>query len=200
MIPGLSLPEIRALCTKAARGAGYSWGLAEEAGMAAQWLEARGWPGAFLVAQLLETGEAYGLPAPPDPAQPGWGAEATPLCPLTTGAYLSDTARADALDLSVVASPALLAPFLGPTALFRAGWSGAWIAIDADALFGQGDALLAPVAGPVSLTSAGHPGTLHAPGGPAAPRDVHDSLTRFAGRTYVPESDESRSRGAGDGA
>ena len=34
----LSLPEIDALCLKAARGAGYSWGVAEEASFAARWL------------------------------------------------------------------------------------------------------------------------------------------------------------------
>ena len=33
-----SLNEIESLCKKAARGAGMSWGLAEEAGKAAKWL------------------------------------------------------------------------------------------------------------------------------------------------------------------
>ena len=38
----LSQNEIESLCIKAARGAGYSWGLAEQAGFAAGWLAARG--------------------------------------------------------------------------------------------------------------------------------------------------------------
>lgn len=42
----LALSELRALVTKAARGAGLSWGLAEEAGWAADWLARRGLPAA----------------------------------------------------------------------------------------------------------------------------------------------------------
>jgi hypothetical protein len=38
----MSQNEVSALCLKAARGAGMSWGLAEEAGFAASWLTARG--------------------------------------------------------------------------------------------------------------------------------------------------------------
>lgn len=42
----LALSELRSLITKAARGAGLSWGLAEEAGWAAEWLARRGLPAA----------------------------------------------------------------------------------------------------------------------------------------------------------
>jgi hypothetical protein len=42
----LALSELRGLITKAARGAGLSWGLAEEAGWAAEWLARRGMPAA----------------------------------------------------------------------------------------------------------------------------------------------------------
>jgi hypothetical protein len=42
----LALSELRSLITKAARGAGLSWGLAEEAGWAAEWLARRGMPAA----------------------------------------------------------------------------------------------------------------------------------------------------------
>jgi hypothetical protein len=42
----LALSELRSLITKAARGAGLSWGLAEEAGWAAEWLSRRGMPAA----------------------------------------------------------------------------------------------------------------------------------------------------------
>lgn len=42
----LALSELRSLITKAARGAGLSWGLAEEAGWAAEWLAQRGMPAA----------------------------------------------------------------------------------------------------------------------------------------------------------
>lgn len=42
----LALSELRSLITKAARGAGLSWGQAEEAGWAAEWLARRGLPAA----------------------------------------------------------------------------------------------------------------------------------------------------------
>ncbi len=42
----LALSELRSLITKASRGAGLSWGLAEEAGWAAEWLARRGMPAA----------------------------------------------------------------------------------------------------------------------------------------------------------
>lgn len=42
----LALSELRSLITKAARGAGLGWGLAEEAGWAAEWLARRGLPAA----------------------------------------------------------------------------------------------------------------------------------------------------------
>lgn len=52
----LSLGELQALATKAARGAGLSWGLAQEAGWAVRWLEARGLPGAAALAEALPDG------------------------------------------------------------------------------------------------------------------------------------------------
>ena len=48
-----SLNELDAMARKAARGAGYSWGLAEEAGRATRWLAAAGLPGPMCLAQLL---------------------------------------------------------------------------------------------------------------------------------------------------
>ena len=48
-----SLGEVRALAVKAARGSGLPWGLAEEAGFAVQWLEARGGPGVEALSQYI---------------------------------------------------------------------------------------------------------------------------------------------------
>ena len=45
-----SLNELDAMARKAARGAGYSWGLAEEAGRATRWLAAAGLPGPMCLA------------------------------------------------------------------------------------------------------------------------------------------------------
>jgi len=49
----LALSELRSLITKAARGAGLSWGVAEEAGWAADWLARRGMPAADWAADWL---------------------------------------------------------------------------------------------------------------------------------------------------
>lgn len=49
----LSRSELRSLVTKAARGAGLAWGLAEEAGWAADWLARRGLPAADWAALWL---------------------------------------------------------------------------------------------------------------------------------------------------
>jgi hypothetical protein len=84
----LSLSELRSLVTKAARGAGMSWGLAEEAGWAAEWLARRGmpaapWATAWLQDRLnglqdpIETGVSVGdrkgvEPIPDGLAAPGY--------------------------------------------------------------------------------------------------------------------------------
>ncbi|MGC1487905.1 MAG: DUF3726 domain-containing protein, partial [Albidovulum sp.] len=49
-----SQSEIEALGIKAARGAGYDWGMAEEAGMAARWLAHEGLPGPELLLACLQ--------------------------------------------------------------------------------------------------------------------------------------------------
>jgi hypothetical protein len=53
-----SLNEIEALAGKAARGAGYDWGLAEEAGQSVRWLEARDFRGADALMAAINAGAA----------------------------------------------------------------------------------------------------------------------------------------------
>jgi len=48
-----SLSEIDALARKAARGAGYSWGIAEEVGKSARWLSAYGFKGPEVLSEHL---------------------------------------------------------------------------------------------------------------------------------------------------
>lgn len=54
----MALSEVRSLVTKAARGAGMNWGMAEEAGWAADWLARRAMPAAewatLWLAKVLE--------------------------------------------------------------------------------------------------------------------------------------------------
>ena len=49
-----ALNEVEATAKRAARGAGYSWGLAEEASKATRWLCAKGIDGSAVLAGLLE--------------------------------------------------------------------------------------------------------------------------------------------------
>ncbi len=120
----LSQNETESLCMKAARGAGFSWGLAEEAGFAAGWLAARGVDATpqllALLLQKLQTAANFGTPVP----QPGhWCATGqAPLCPIILGSALVDSARlATGLcsrdtQLDPVAAPILLLPFLARAA------------------------------------------------------------------------------------
>lgn len=49
----LSLNEVQVTAKKAARGAGYPWGIAEEAGQAARWLCSHGLDGCAALAGVL---------------------------------------------------------------------------------------------------------------------------------------------------
>ena len=108
-----SLGEIRAMALKATRGAGYPWGLAEEAGQATTWLCAHALPGCEALAALLARNLAAELSAH-SPRGPEWDAPRD-LCPLITGAALCDNATRltrGPLLLPPVAEPLLLLPFL----------------------------------------------------------------------------------------
>lgn len=116
----LSRAEIEALSLKAARGAGLSWGMAEEAGYAATWLETRGLDGASTLLALLDLysdGDLASLA--PDVDDRSWRARGPHLCPLAAGTALSDFRALAQADLSAgpisinnVAYPLLMLPFV----------------------------------------------------------------------------------------
>ena len=195
----LTLGEIEALCQKAARGAGFDWGLAEEAGRAARALAAAGLPGPEVLAAALAAG-----PAAAPRVAPGRWTGAGPLCPLRTGAALADFALlpegpARGLTLTPVRAPLFLLPF---AALAAARWGGAlrldWGAGAGLAGAGRlraGGLLLAPVAavrigaGPAPRPAPQATGRAVAPGARAV-------LEALALATTVPASAASRT-GAG---
>ena len=96
----LAHSELNALVTKAARGAGLSWGLAEEAGWAAEWLSRRGLPAAAWAAEWL----AQTVEGRPTPVEVGVAiADALPAAqPLAAEATLPDG----------MSAPGYLLPFL----------------------------------------------------------------------------------------
>lgn len=133
----LSLSEIGALCFKAARGVGLSWGEAEEAGWAAAWLTRAGLGGPSILLDWLRDCATLARPLP----APGhWLAPTGPLCPLRAGLALADFAAlpegpgADGLRIDAVAHPLLILPFVARAATrrgqpLRIGWADAQITL-----------------------------------------------------------------------
>jgi hypothetical protein len=202
---GESLGEIEAMAKKAARGAGYSWGLADEAGAATRFLCAQGLPGCETLARLLDAGFAHPLPAhrPRSLAGP-WRGDG-PLCPLITGAALADDADrllSDPLRIENIALPLFLLPF----AAMASRQIALPVVIEADTASATAAGFTLALTGtfPASANL-----TLHIGEGPehlpplrtrATPTpQAWASLSAHAHRTYAPATDASRLKGAGAG-
>ncbi len=209
----LSRNETESLCAKAARGAGYSWGLAEEAGFAAGWLAAQGidGTGAFL-ALLTEKLTNPAENAAPRPTPGHWQSAAQrPLCPITLGAALTDCALlADGpfsrdTRLDPVMAPLLLVPFLARAAqmcdrqVLVDGQDGQLL-ITSNGAFDGRAAVSFLGRGPLALTLRSTQSPEAPQGGPArlplVSLAVLEGLNALALRTTVPATDASR-RGAG---
>jgi len=199
-----SLNEVGALAKRAARGAGYSWGLAEEAGEATRWLCAQGLDGCGALARLLREVDGDLSRRAPRIEGRDWRAEGA-LCPLTAGAALSDRARmleGGAVTLHAVAVPVLLLPFaaaagptLGGTVRLRIGSGIAYAS-------GAGLHMDGPPIGPgpadATVDLATPVGAIRERQSRARMDDATlATLEVFAHRTYAPATEESRLKGAG---
>lgn len=189
----LSLNEVAAQARKAARGAGYSWGMAEEAGRAARWLCAQGLDGCGLLLAALRRADTGG---------PG-------ACPLAAGVMLSDGAAAlstASLAYRSVVAPALILPFAAGAAQaldrpVTVAWEGVEAVTDGTALSlaASGDAVLSG-ATDVTIRQGGTFAAPRAVCGRATPEpETWVALTALAERTHAPVTDGSRLRGAGAG-
>lgn len=201
-----SLNEVEVTAKKAARGAGYPWGLAEEAGKATRWLCAQGLDGCGALAGLLDAGFAEALTEHGPKTLSGvWQGNAA-LCPLFTGSALTDCAarlRAGPLELAQVAQPMLLLPFAAAasrqlaTALvvegpgFRAATDGTRLHLDGE-IAPAASITLGPGPMPEDLSPPLHTRATPEP-------EAWDRLNAFAHRTYAPATEDSRLRGAGAG-
>ncbi|MCK0168295.1 DUF3726 domain-containing protein [Jannaschia sp. S6380] len=113
----LSWSEVEAGTTRSARGAGMTWGDAEECGAAAVWLARCRLPWAEILLSRLEgpAGSVF------EPAPGAWASDG-PICGLRAGIALSDFAALPEgvgiapLSLGSVLDPMLLLPFLGRVA------------------------------------------------------------------------------------
>lgn len=206
-----SLNEIEAMSKRAGRGAGLSWGLAEEAAKGTRWLSAFGFPGTELLADLLELNDRI----PPIDVSPVslsaevWHAPARRMSPLIAGASLSDCAvrllDRGTITMENVSLPLLAVPFMGGAAL-RLGvpvaveWDGARLATDGKQLCVQAspEALEARQAQKLVFSA---PADMSGRREPVLRADVSeeswDRLAAFAHRTFAPATEESRLRGAG---
>lgn len=199
-----SLNEVETIAWKAARGAGYPWGIAEEAAAALRWLAGRGIDGCPALASLLERTDGSNLgDFSPEPGNV-WSAPGGVLCPLMAGAALSDHARhlrQCAHEFGRMASPVLLLPFAGWAAArigvnLQVTWSGGSSFTDGEGLALQGDpgrdlgGVKVAVSGAVSEA---RPGARR-----AYPESrAWDRLGEFACRVHAPASEASRRLGAG---
>ncbi|WP_315925600.1 DUF3726 domain-containing protein [Mesorhizobium sp. SP-1A] len=209
-----SLNEIDALVRKAARGAGLSWGLAEEAGKCARALAGEGEACLPLIADVLELQLGGDLSRRIAAERDAWSAaDDLPINPLVLGPSLADHAfllARGSIDIAgPVAAPALLLPFLSAAASHL----GAGVKVETDrgecaisvaADIGTVPPALAGLVQRLRLSQA-PAGTDHAACRPAPVRPVYlppELKTRFealAARTYVPSSELSRMTGAGAG-
>jgi hypothetical protein len=208
-----SLNEIEAMSKRAARGAGLSWGLAEEAAKGTRWLSAFGFPGTEMLAELLTLNDQV----PPIDVSPVslsadvWHAPARRMSPLIAGASLSDCAvrllERGTITMENVTLPLLAVPFMGGAALrlgvpVAAEWPGARLATDGRQLCVQGapEALRAAQAdqlvfsAPAEMTGKREP-VMRA----EVCEDSWTTLGSFAHRTFAPATEESRLLGAGAG-
>lgn len=182
-----SLGEVHALAVKAARGAGYSWGLAEEAGYALRWLAARGLPGPAALAALLRGSCAAEGPCP--------------RCPLAQGAAIADLGEVPP-DRFASRYPLLLVPFAARLAQpVTLRWDGAAVSVSQGEVRFEGETVLAPTAECTVAPGSeiGREPAKRVTRVPASARMELDILTRLAARTYAPATDASRLAGAGAG-
>ncbi|MEX1234486.1 MAG: DUF3726 domain-containing protein [Roseovarius sp.] len=205
-----SLSEIEGLARKAARGAGFSWGMAEEAGKAVRWLAGIDLPGPEALADFLEAhdGTPHAQMRPQDTQVNTWTAACGVVCPISAGAALCDLAQSDApsrdIHIRNCAQPLLMLPFVRAAAedgaqSERMIWQGGEFAFAAE-IRGAASAPMAALSDvDVKQGRADH---LPLPGcqmrydlaaGPA------ERLAVMAARTYAPDTEQSRISGAGAG-
>lgn len=203
----LSLGEFRALVAKAFRGAGYPWGLTEDAAHAAATLASYGIDAGLLVVRLLShTDQRTVEQHMPDAL---WAAPSGVLCPVCVGAAIADVGRLDALALGRVFQPVLLSPFLmelvdEENPAFVIDWQEGRCIVGEDRIVVDGSSPIGPTE--TSIT----PGTTTNSTGQSPVKTPPVRLTRvdldqrtqariedFAGRVYAPATEASRRSGAG---
>lgn len=208
-----SLNEIEAMAKRAARGAGFDWGLAEESAKAVRWLAERDLPGAESLAQLLthNDGKVYGELAPLS-SDGTWHARCGQLCPIACGAALSDRAQSIAdgrvIDLGPIGQPLLLLPFAASAArqtntAIELSWQDVSVVVMPNGVVLAGSQRVLAVEVARSVRCRVTPPLMVAPSASTCGRAVDAKswrrLDALARRTFAPASEASRVSGAGAG-
>ncbi|ABV92327.1 conserved hypothetical protein [Dinoroseobacter shibae DFL 12 = DSM 16493] len=210
----LSCNEAASLCTKAARGAGMSWGMAEEAGFAVAWLVSRGIDGPSHLRAHLERSDGRAWSELCPSVTPGlWrNAARQPNCPIILGATLCDYATLPegpssgrTLTLGPVSAPLLLVPFLAVLAhdnhlALTLTWETGRVCIDDQDVWLQRAARALSVL-ELDLALTARAARYHHPCATTKPKahttaDTVAALNTLAMRTTVPATEASRA-GAG---
>ena len=205
-----SLNEIDAMAKKAARGAGLPWGLAEETGRAVRWLTAQNGPGIAALAALLPVLDGDTPARGPVSATLPWQAGAGGLCPIRTGAALSDFAyqmQQAPVVTEAIHVPVLTVPFAAWAALQLHGpvcvrWLEVTCVTDGHRMQIDDPAnqLLTPLAPALHAALGGALATPTAMARRGLPEDpAWSTVCRYAERTYAPATEASRRLGAGAG-
>jgi len=207
----LSLSEIDALCRKAARGAGYSWGMAEEAGRAARWLAAFGFQGPEALAAWLTVKNSDHSQHFPQLNNKIWRASRV-ICPLTAGTLVSDREsqllRGQEFDLLRVQQPLLMLPQVARIA--EASQQAVMFSVNDETVYCAAQGIVCgedfpwhmACANVVCSLAESDAATLDEIIEPSAvSRAVDDAafeaLQQLAHRTYAPATEASRLAGAG---
>ena len=204
-----SLGEFEALAKRAARGAGLSWGMAEETGKAARWLAAFGLPATeTLAAYLTRYRTESGIVVQSEV----WAAQSSSTCPLAFGAALSDHGaellKGGPITAQAVGYPLLVLPFVAgicrrENICMSLGVADASVQVNGALMSMHGDIDALRRETPSDVTCQVIPP--FAGGYEGAAKRCHLSsddlaaLTRLAHRTYAPSSEASRILGAGAG-
>jgi len=212
----VSLNQIEQTARKAARGAGYAWGLADDVGRALRWLHAYRLDGAHALAAHLDCidgDDAGGNLAAPVALTGVWRAATGALDPLLTGASLADSVDAllgdagagDGVETAAIAHPLLAAAFIICAAesddrAFEVTWQDCELhcARGRVRLSGAVEATVAPFMR-CRLCDASFRGRAPRIGESTVDVDAWKTLQRHAGRTHVAATAASRLTGAGAG-
>ncbi|OSQ52673.1 DUF3726 domain-containing protein [Marivita geojedonensis] len=201
----VSLNEVEAMAKKATRGAGYPWGVAEDAGKVARQLGMWGYDGCGTLARALTRFDGVLLE---DRLPIFDGSDVQPkigiLCPLLAGTALSDHAErlsVGAMGTGPIAEPTLLLPFAGFAAQFlrspvRVAGAGFSVTTNGEHVSVEGE--IPDQASALTIERVATSVPCRERAYRAAPLQADwDVLARFAHRTYAPATEESRQKGAG---